>query len=76
MTAAEGFPGERSEQHMRKRARSRREITCASCRNFDGAAWCRRWNFHTDAGSPICDEYRPGPRPAPSGDVAPLREEQ
>jgi len=22
-------------------------------------AWCRRWNFHTEASSPICDQYRP-----------------
>lgn len=66
MERAEGFPGERRDQHMRKRDRSNPTVTCGSCRNFDGSAWCRRWNFHTDATSPICEEYRPGPRPAPT----------
>ena len=61
---------------MRKRARSRREVTCAACRNFDGQAWCRRWNFHTDAASPICDEFRAGARPSPLGDVPPLGQDQ
>ena len=55
----QGFPGERPEQQMRKRAASNPRVTCASCRQFDGNAWCRRWNYHTEAGSPICDEYRP-----------------
>lgn len=56
---ADGFPGERAEQHMKKRRRSNLNVTCASCRRFDGLAWCRRWNFHTGPDSPICDEYRP-----------------
>jgi hypothetical protein len=44
---------------MLKRARSNPRITCGSCRQFDGLAWCNRWNFHTSADSPICAEYRP-----------------
>jgi hypothetical protein len=44
---------------MVKRARSNRRVTCGSCRQFDGLTWCNRWNFHTTADSPICDEYRP-----------------
>jgi hypothetical protein len=53
------FPGERPEHHMRKLGRSNAAVTCGSCRQFDGLAWCRRWNFHTGAASPICDQYRP-----------------
>ena len=53
------FPGERPEHRMRKLARSNKAIACGSCRQFDGLAWCRRWNFHTGAESPICDQYRP-----------------
>ena len=54
-----GFPGERAEHQMKKRGRSNAKVTCASCRQFDGIAWCRRWSFHTEASSPICDQYRP-----------------
>jgi len=53
-----GFPGERARHQMKKRARSNPRVTCASCARFDGTAWCRRWNFHTTADSPICEEYR------------------
>lgn len=76
MSEPEGFPGERASQHMRKRTSSNAAVTCGSCRNFDGQAWCRRWNFHTDAVSPICDEYRAAPRPSPDSgdDVSALRE--
>lgn len=59
MSERDGFPGERPEHQMRKRATSNPLVTCGSCRQFDGAAWCRRWNYHTEAGSPICDQYRP-----------------
>jgi hypothetical protein len=62
MTEREGFPGERSEDRMRKRAASNAAVTCASCRQFDGTAWCRRWNYHTERASPICDQYRPAER--------------
>jgi len=58
-----GFPGERARHHMRKLGRSNPKVTCASCRQFDGMAWCRRWNFHTEASSPICDQYRPRTEP-------------
>jgi hypothetical protein len=61
MTERDGFPGERPEQQMRKRQTSNPRVTCASCRQFDGTAWCRRWNYHTEAQSPICPEYRPRP---------------
>jgi hypothetical protein len=61
----EGFPGERPEQRMRKLARSNVAVTCGSCRQFDGLAWCRRWNFHTGPSSPICDQYRPRQEPHP-----------
>ena len=44
---------------MRKLRRSSARVTCGSCRQFDGLAWCRRWNFHTTAESPICEQYRP-----------------
>ena len=57
------FPGERPEDIMRKRAVGNRAVACGTCRNFDGSAWCRRWNFATDATSPICDQYRSGPVP-------------
>ena len=63
----DGFPGERAEQHMKKRRRSNLNVTCASCRRFDGLAWCRRWNFHTGPDSPICDEYRPFLNTGPEG---------
>lgn len=53
------FHGEPPGTHMKKRARSNPNVTCGSCRHFDGLAWCNRWNFHTDAVSPICDRYRP-----------------
>lgn len=69
MARADGFPGERPAHRMRKRARSNPAVTCGGCRNFDGTAWCRRWNFATDAVSPICDEFRPL-----RADVPPLRE--
>jgi hypothetical protein len=64
------FPGERPEHHMRKLARSSAAITCGSCRQFDGLAWCRRWNFHTGPESPVCDQYRPAPqlRSGPAGE--------
>ncbi len=61
MTEREGFPGERPEQHMRKLARSNERVTCASCRQFDGTAWCRRWNYHTEPEAPICAQSRPRP---------------
>jgi len=48
---------------MKKRARSNRRVTCGSCARFDGTAWCRRWNYHTSADSPICDEYHPAHPP-------------
>lgn len=54
-----GFPGELAKHQMKKRGRSNAKVTCASCRQFDGIAWCRRWSFHTEASSPICDQYRP-----------------
>jgi hypothetical protein len=60
-----GFPGERREDHMRKLRRSSDRVTCGSCRRFDGLAWCRRWNFHTTADSPICGQYRPALRDVP-----------
>ena len=62
MTDREGFPGERPEHLMRKRAASNPAVTCASCRQFDGTAWCRRWNYHTEPAAPICDQYRPAGR--------------
>lgn len=62
-----GFPGERPDQRMRKLARSNPAVTCGSCRQFDGLAWCRRWSFHTEAAAPVCDQYRPrgASRPEP-----------
>ncbi len=65
MTGDRAFPGERAGQHMRKLDRSNLKVRCASCRQFDGLAWCRRWNFHTEASSPICDQYRPRAEQAP-----------
>jgi hypothetical protein len=55
----DSFPGERPEHRMRKLPASNALVTCGSCRQFDGVAWCRRWNFHTEAQSPVCDQYRP-----------------
>lgn len=57
-SGAEAFPGELPRHRMRKLARPRVGTTCGSCRRFDGLAWCRRWNYHTGADSPICPEYR------------------
>jgi hypothetical protein len=54
----EGFPGERADQHMKKLETSNPRVVCGSCRHFDGLAWCGRWNFHTEAASPVCDQYR------------------
>ena len=65
MTERKGFPGERPEQHMQKLARSNPQVTCASCRQFDGTAWCRRWNYHTAPDAPICDQYRARPAASP-----------
>ncbi len=55
---------------MRKRAVSNPLVTCGSCRQFDGLAWFRRWNFSA-ADSPICDHYRP----RGSADVAGAQED-
>jgi len=52
------FPGERPEQLMKKLPASNPKVTCGSCRMFDGQRWCRHWNFHTTADSPICRFYR------------------
>ncbi len=60
----DGFPGERDDQHMKKLARSNPRVTCGSCRQFDGLAWCNRWNYHTEAAAPVCDQYRPRPAEA------------
>lgn len=56
--ARPGFPGERPEHQMEKLARASGRATCSTCRQFDGHAWCRRWNYHTEADSPICAQYR------------------
>ena len=61
---AVGFPGERAGDHMRKLARATR-ATCATCRQFDGSAWCRRWNYHTEPEAPVCDQYRARERAEP-----------
>jgi len=61
VTGQPGFPGERPEQLMHKLASSNPRVVCGSCRQFDGATWCRRWNFHTEAAAPVCDQYRPRP---------------
>lgn len=66
------FPSEPPGTHMSKRARSNPKVTCGSCRQFDGLAWCRRWNYATGSDSPICDEYRP----RSSGDVAGTQEDR
>jgi hypothetical protein len=52
------FPGEPPSQHMKKLPKSNPRVTCGSCRYFDGKAWCRHWNFHTGADSPICRFYK------------------
>lgn len=59
---------------MKRLEGARPGLTCGSCRRFDGLAWCNRWNIHTDAGSPICDQYRPR-REKPLGDVPVAQEE-
>lgn len=61
MTDQRAFPGERPEHLMRKLSTSNPRVTCGSCRQFDGTAWCRRWNFHTEPQAPVCDQYRPHP---------------
>lgn len=43
---------------MRKTRVERPKVSCGSCRQFDGHAWCNRWNFSTAADSPPCDQYR------------------
>ncbi len=43
---------------MKKLPASNPKVTCGSCRMFDGQRWCRHWNFHTTADSPICRFYR------------------
>ncbi|HVB76627.1 MAG TPA: hypothetical protein VNI34_02270 [Candidatus Nitrosotalea sp.] len=40
---------------------------CADCRRFDGLSWCHRWNLPTEAGSPICDQFRQRPRSRDGG---------
>ncbi len=52
------FEGERDDQLMRKLAVSNPKVTCGSCRQFDQHTWCRHWNFHTTADSPICAFYK------------------
>jgi hypothetical protein len=44
---------------MKKTGVESPRVTCGSCRQFDGHAWCRHWNFHTTADSPPCRFYRP-----------------
>lgn len=55
---SDGFPGERRDHQMKKLERSNPNVTCGACRHFDGLRWCHRWNYHTEAQSPICDQYR------------------
>lgn len=55
------FEGERPEHHMKKLAAGNPAVTCASCRRFDGAGWCWRWNYATAADAPICAHYRAAP---------------
>jgi hypothetical protein len=68
------FPGEPPDQHMKKLDRSNQRVTCGSCRQFDGHAWCRHWNFHTSSDSPICAFYRVRAAPTlpspPSGEAS------
>ena len=52
------FPGEDPRHHMRKTRVERPKVSCGSCRQFDGNAWCNRWNYATSADSPPCDQYR------------------
>lgn len=59
---------------MTKRSRSNPLVTCAACRQFDGHAWCNRWNYATAADSPICDQYRPARRSG--GDVPAAGQDQ
>jgi hypothetical protein len=66
VTGQPGFPGERPEHLMRKLAASNPRVVCASCRQFDGTSWCRRWNYHTEPAAPVCDQYRPLPPPRPA----------
>ena len=36
-------------------------VTCGSCRKFDGHTWCKHWNFFTTADSPPCRFYSATP---------------
>ena len=56
---SEAFPGERASDLMRKARVEDPKVACGTCRQFDGLAWCRHWNFHTTAESPPCRFYRP-----------------
>jgi hypothetical protein len=57
------FQGEPPGQHMKKLSVSNPKVTCGGCLKFDGQTWCRHWNFHTTADSPICRFYKPRPKP-------------
>jgi hypothetical protein len=37
-------------------------VTCGSCRKFDGHTWCKHWNFFTTAESPPCRFYSAKPK--------------
>lgn len=42
---------------MKKLDRHNPNVTCGSCRKFDGSTWCKHWNFFTTADSPPCRFY-------------------
>lgn len=49
---------------MKRLANARPDVTCATCRRFDGLTWCKQWNQPTSADAPICGSYlarKPGP---------------
>jgi hypothetical protein len=64
MSERPGYPGENPAHQMRKLPRANPQVACGSCRQFDGAGWCRRWNFHTAPDGLICAFYRPASRPS------------
>jgi len=51
---------------MQKARAARPSVSCATCRMFDGLAWCRHWNFHTTRESPPCGFYKKKPAPSAS----------
>ena len=47
---------------MKKLEKHNPNVTCGSCRKFDGQTWCKHGRFFTTADSPPCRFYSAKPK--------------